>query len=83
MRATTFVHIVSRGGSLRTGRGQLSVRHVSVGGVAGLGGLAAGHGPAWIVATATLVVLAGALGAAELGTTAPLRRLVKLLLRRA
>jgi hypothetical protein len=53
-----------------------------VGGVAGLGGLAAGHGSVWIVATTVLVVLAGALGAAELGTTAPLRRLVKLLLRR-
>lgn len=54
------------------------MRHVSVGGVAGLGGLAAGHGSTWIVATTMLVVLAGALGAAELGATAPLRRLWRL-----
>lgn len=57
------------------------MRHVSVGGVAGLGGLAAGHGPTWVVASAILLVLAGALGAAELGNTAPLRRLWKLVRR--
>jgi hypothetical protein len=60
----------------------LSVRHVSVGGVAGLGGLAAGHGPTWVIASAILIVLAGALGAAEIGQTAPLRRLWKLARRR-
>gem|GEM_PF-4913395 len=58
------------------------MRHVSVGGVAGLGGLAASHGSVWVVATAMLMVLAGALGAAELGASAPLRRLVKFVLRR-
>jgi hypothetical protein len=57
------------------------VRHVSVGGVAGLGSLATGRGPVWVVATAILVVLAGGLGAAELGSTAPLRRLWKLMRR--
>jgi hypothetical protein len=60
----------------------LSVRHVSVGGVTGLGSLAATRGPGWVVASAILVVLAGAVGAAELGTTAPLSRLWKLIRRR-
>ena len=57
------------------------MRHVSVGGVAGLGGLAVAHGSTWVAASAILVVLAGALGAAELGNTAPLRRLWKLVRR--
>jgi hypothetical protein len=60
----------------------MSVRNASVGGALGLGGFAAGHGATWIVATATLVVLAGALTAAEIGATAPLRRLWRLARRR-
>jgi hypothetical protein len=61
----------------------MSVRNASVGGAVGLGGIAAGHGSTWVTATVVLVVLAGALGAAELGATAPLRRLWKLARRAA
>jgi len=56
----------------------MSIKSASVGGALGLGGAAAGHGSAWVIATVALVILAGALGAAELGSTAPLRRLWKL-----
>lgn len=60
----------------------MSVRNASVGGAVGLGGISAAHGSGWIIATAILVVLAGALGAAELGATAPLRRVWRYAARR-
>jgi hypothetical protein len=59
----------------------MSVRGAAAGGALGLGGAVSGHGPTWVVATVILVMLAGALGAAELGATAPLTRLVRLLRR--
>jgi hypothetical protein len=59
----------------------MSVRQVTAGSALGLGGAVSGHGPTWVVATVILVMLAGALAAAEIGTTAPLTRLVRLLRR--
>jgi hypothetical protein len=56
----------------------MSVRGASAGSALGLGGALAGHGSTWVVATVALVVLAGALGAAELGATTPIRRVWRL-----
>jgi hypothetical protein len=59
----------------------VSTRALGAGGAVAVGGLGAGSGIAWIAAGAIAIVLLGALGAAEIGTIAPLQRLWRLVRR--
>jgi hypothetical protein len=85
--APTFRRGNARDGRERGGncgdsaRARVSTRALGAGGAVAVGGLGAGSGIAWITAGAIAIVLLGALGAAEIGSLAPLQRLWRLVRR--